>query len=165
MRWSWTTTLFTSSSRLSSSSSWLVCRKHFLRRLPLLNCPPRHGCSWGQRLGLRHSRGTTALPARVVELREIRDYTISDLHLIKSRPHLNSLCDSMLAFCRLRSSMSWLWITLLRRIDAMYSAAFFKICARLACRWMEKLEFLLHSIWFPRSPFRPVTMALLPGGL
>lgn len=43
------------------------------------------------------------------------------------------LCDSRSEFCRFRSSMFCWWPWFLRRMNVMYSAAFFRICARLAC--------------------------------
>uniref|UniRef100_A0A2M4C7Y1 Putative secreted protein n=1 Tax=Anopheles marajoara TaxID=58244 RepID=A0A2M4C7Y1_9DIPT len=42
------------------------------------------------------------------------------------------ICDSSILFCRRRSSMSCWCALFFRRMNIMYSAAFFRICARLA---------------------------------
>ena len=47
------------------------------------------------------------------------------------------LCVSSILFCLLKSSISCWWELFFLLINCMYSAAFFSICARLACNKFE----------------------------
>lgn len=70
------------------------------------------------------------------------------------------LCDSSAEFCRFKSSI-FCWCTwFLRLINVMYSAAFFNICARLACikSKRKKLLFLCFDAKTRNSPGQSATL-------
>lgn len=61
----------------------------------------------------------------------------------------------MILFCLLRSSISLIWLCCFRLIDWMYSAAFFRIWARLAWNMAEPISFSQLGCVFKLSTFSP----------